>query len=125
MGWSNYIIIPKFKLLVEVPREINDIEDYEEIAIEKAIDEDNIDNDTYLDGDNIVDIGDVPIDKITIKNLVALHKRYEIVQSISGLDYNKLLLFWLKNRGIEFQIKSENNMDFIEYNREGYLRITR
>jgi len=125
MGWSNYIIIPKFKLLIEVSRSVDNIAEYEETAIEKAIDEENIDYDTYLEGENIVDMGDIPISKITVKNLSALYKKYEIVYSLSGMDYDKLLLFWLKNRGIEFQIKSEHNIDFDEYDKEGYVRFRR
>jgi len=125
MGWSNYIIIPKLKLLIEVAREINDIEDYEEVAIEKAIDENNIDYSDHFDGEDTVDMGNIPIDKITIKDLTELYKRYDIVQSLAGMDYNKLLLFWLKSRGIDFKIESEHNIDINEYNKEGYLRIRR
>jgi hypothetical protein len=64
MGWSNYIVIPKWKLLIEVSRNVNGIEDYEKIAIDKAIDEDNIDYVAVVDGDNIEDMGDVPVHKI-------------------------------------------------------------
>lgn len=125
MGWSNYIIIPQLKTIVEISRSIDDIADYEESAIGKAIDEDNIDYDAYIDGENILDIGDVPISKITVKNLSTLYKKYEIVYSLSGMDCDKFLLFWLKTRNIEFQIKSESNMDFDTYDNEGYVRISR
>src|SRR3989304_7760938 len=125
MGWSNYIVVSKLKLIIEVIREVSDLEDYEESAIKKAIDEENIDYNVYLDGDNVVDIGDVPINKITIKDLAELYKRYEIVQSLAGLDFNKLLLFWLKNRDIEFTIKSEHNINMDEFDKEGYLIIRR
>jgi len=125
MGWSNYIIIPKFKLIIEVPRDVDNIEDYEEIAIEKAIDQNNVGYDGHFNGENTVDMGDVPIDKITIKDLAELYRRYDIVESLAGMDYSKLLLFWLKSREIEFQIKSEHNIDTAGYLREGYIKITR
>ncbi len=125
MGWSNCIIIPKWKLLIEVSRDVNDIADYEETAINKAIDEDNIDYETHFDEENIVDMGDVPINKITIKDLVELYKRFDIVQSLCGMDYNKLLLYWLKNRGIEFRIESEYNINVEELTKEGYIKIER
>ncbi len=125
MGWSNYIIIPKWRLFIEVPRDVNDIADYEETAINKAIDEDNIDYETHFDEENIVDMGDVPINKITIKDLVELYKRFDIVQSLCGMDYNKLLLYWLKNRGIEFSIESEYNINVEELTKEGYIKIER
>jgi hypothetical protein len=125
MGWSNYIVIPKWRLLIEVSRDVNGIEDYEKTAIEKAIDDDNIDCETHADGEDVVDMGDVPIHKITIKDLTELYKSYDMVQSLSGMDYNKLLLYWLTSRGIEFSIKSEYSIDVKEYINEGYVKIER
>jgi hypothetical protein len=125
MGWSNYIVIPTLKLLIEVSRDISDIEDYEDVAIEKAIDEEDIDCETHVDGENVVDMGNVPVGQITIKDLTELYKRYEIVQSLSGMDYNKLLLYWLKVRCIEFSVKSEYDDDVKECIREGYTKIER
>lgn len=127
MGWSNYIIIPAWKVLIEVPREIDDIEEYEHRAIERAIDEDNFEYE-HLEGEDIKDIiniGNVPINKITVRDLAELYKRYDIVQSLTGMDYNKLLLFWLKIREIEFKIEPEYNMDKEKYKSEGYIRIER
>ena len=125
MGWSNYIVIPKLKLLIEVSRNVEDIEDYEEAAIDKVIDEDNIDYDAHCEGENVIDMGDVSISKITIKDLTELYKSYDMVQSLSGMDYNKLLLYWLKGRDIEFSVKSEYDVDVIECIKEGYMKIER
>lgn len=125
MGWSNFIIIPRLKLLIEIPREIDEIRYYEESAIKRVIDEENIDYDDHFEGDDVANMGDVLINKITIKDLTELYKRYDIVQSLAGMDYNKLLLFWLKNRGIDFEIKSEYNIDKNEYEKEGYMIIER
>lgn len=125
MGWPNYIVVPKWKLLIEVSRDVNDIADYERAAIEKAIDEDNIDYDTHIDGEDVVDMGDIPISKITIKDLTELYKSYDIVRSLSGMDCNKLLLYWLKSRGIDFSIQSEHIVDTKEYIKEGYTKIER
>lgn len=125
MGWSNYIVIPKWKLLIEVSRDVNSIEDYEKIAIDRAIDEDNIDYDAHVEGDDRIDMGNVPISKITIKDLTELYKCYNIVESLSGMDRNKLLLYWLKGREIEFSVKSEHSIDVEEYIKEGYAKIER
>lgn len=124
MGWSNYIVIPKWKLLIEVSRNVNGIEEYEKIAIDKAIDEDNID---YIinDGNDIEDMGDLPVHKVTIKELTELYKSYDIVQSLSGMDSDKFLLYWLKNRGIGFSVQSENVLDVKEHIKEGYAKIER
>ena len=125
MGWSNYIVIPRWKLLIEVSRDVNKIEDYEKTAIEKAIGEGNIDYDAHTDGEDIISMGDIPISKITIKDLTELYKSYNIVESLSGMDYNKLLLYWLKSRGIDFNIQSEHIVDAKEYIKEGYIKIER
>lgn len=125
MGWSNYIVIPKWKLLIEVSRNVNGIEEYEKNAIDKAIDEDNIDYVTNVDGKDIEDMGDVPVHKVTIKELTELYKSYDILQSLSGMDGDKLLLYWLKNRGIGFSVQSENIIDMKEYIKDGYVKIER
>lgn len=125
MGWSNYIVIPRWKLLIEVSRDVNKIEDYEKTAIEKAIDEGNIDYDAHTDGEDIISMGDIPISKITIKDLTELFKSYNIVESLSGMDYDKLLLYWLKSRGIDFDIQSEHIADTKEYIKEGYVMVER
>ncbi len=125
MGWSNYIIIPDYKLLIEVPRNIDDIEDYAENAIDSAIDEENIDVGENFEEECALTIDNVPINKITIKDIAKLYKRYEIVQNLAGTDYNVLLLFWLKKREIDFEIKSEYNMDIKKYREDGYTIIGR
>lgn len=125
MGWSNYIIIKKWKILIEVSRDVDDIEDYENAAIEKAFSEDSTDARTYMEGENIVDMGDVVINNISIRDISELYKTYEIVQSLSGMNHDKLFLFWLKNRGIDFTVESEHNIDKDEYEKEGYLIIRR
>jgi len=125
MGWSNYIIIKKWKILIEVSRDIDDIADYEIVAIEKAISDNSADERMYMQGENIIDMGDVAINKITIRDISELYKTYDIVQSLSGMSNDKLFLFWLKNRGIDFTIESEHNIDKKEYEKEGYLIIIR
>ena len=123
IGWSNYVVIPKMKLLIEVTREISGIADYECVAIDDAISEDNFEYAEHVEGQEIVDIEDVIIHKITIKDLAELHRRYGIVQSLAGIDRGKLLLYWLKSRSIELSIESEHNIDIDKYNKEGYVVI--
>ena len=125
MGWSNFIVIPKWKLIIEVPREVENLEDYYQIAIDNAIDEDNIGLGEHSEGEDIIDVENVPINKITIKDLAELHRRYDIIQSLSGMDYNKFFLFWLKKREIEFSIESEYGIDFGKYEKDGYIIVER
>lgn len=112
-------------MLIEIPREIDEIEDYIYSSIEKAINEDSADERMHMIGENIVDMGDVEINKISIRDISELYKTYDIVQNLAGMSRDKLFLFWLKNRGIEFTIKSEHNFDKEEYEKEGYLIIRR
>lgn len=125
MGWSNYIIIPEWKVLVEVPREIDDLGEYIYTALENVIDEENTDNRTYLEGENIIDMSDVQINNITIRDLVELYKSYDIVQSLAGISYDRFFLFWLKKRDIEFSIESEYMVKEKEYEKQGYQIIRR
>jgi len=41
------------------------------------------------------------------------------------MDYNKLLLVWLKSRGIDYIIKSEYDIDREKLEKEGYKIIWR
>ena len=125
MGWSNYIVIPRWKLLIEVSRDVNDLADYEKAAIDEIIGSDSLDFDTHFDGEDVVEMGNVPISEITIRDLAELYKRHDIVQSLAGMDYNKLFLYWLKSRGIDFGVKSEYTIDIKEYVKDGYTRIER
>jgi hypothetical protein len=125
MGWSNYIIIPELKLIIEVSRDVGDIEDYECDAIDKAISDDNFEHVYHVEGDDVIDIENVPIQKITIKDLAELYRRYDMIQSLTGLDYNKLLLYWMKKRDMAFSIKSEHDIDLKGYEKEGYNIVRR
>jgi hypothetical protein len=125
MGWSNYIVIPKWKLLIEVSRDVNDLADYERAAIDKIIDDENLDYDTHFDGEDVVEMGNVQINQVTIRDFAELYKRHDIVQSLAGMDYNKLFLYWLKRRSIDFSVQSEHSLDVKKYINEGYTKIER
>ncbi len=119
MGWSNYIIIPKLKVIVETNREVDDIEFYQKDSFDKIIDEEDVDNDIYLDLEN------VKIFDITIKELALLYSDHEIMRCIKGIHIDKLLLYWLKTKGIDFEIESEFNIDKEKYKSEGYIFLER
>lgn len=59
MGWSNYIIIPEFKLAMEVSRYVEDIEEYEKEALYKITEERDVE-----------DVENVKVRDITVKDLV-------------------------------------------------------
>jgi hypothetical protein len=114
MGWSNYIIIPEFKLAIEVSRYVEDIEKYEKDALYKITGEEEVE-----------EVENVKVSEITVKDLTTLFNSHEIVRSLAGLEIDKLLLFWLQNRGIEYAIKSEFEASADRLKDDGYTVIYR
>ena len=111
MGWSNYIIIPSWKIIIETNRNVQDIEDYIKEAIDKMI-------------DYCIDIGvdnsDLKVSDITVKDLCALASAYDNASALSQLDVDKIFLYWLERKNIEYEIKSEYNVDIKQYEENGY-----
>ncbi len=116
MGWSNYIIIPEFKLAIEVSRYVADIEEYEKDALYKITEEEEVD---------VEDVENIKVRDITVKDLTTLYNAHKIVRSLTGFEIDKLLLFWLQNRGIEYEIKSEFDVTTDQLKDEGYNVIYR
>lgn len=109
---TNYIIIDSLKLLIEIDEDICDIEDYEENALDKIIDEDQ---------DDLIDIKSAKINDLTIKEIGAIASACEFVNDLAGLQVDKLLLYWLRSRDTEFGIS--DNIDIEDYERNGYRII--
>ena len=114
MGWSNYIIIPEFKLAIEVSRYVEDIEEYEKEALYAITEERDVE-----------DVENVKVRDITVKDLTTLYNAHEIVSSLTGFEIDKLLLFWLRNRGIEYEIKSEFEATADQLKDDGFTVIRR
>ncbi len=114
MGWSNYIIIPEFKLAIEVSRYVEDIQEYEKEALYEITEEKDVE-----------DVENVKVRDITVKDLTTLYNAHEIVSSLTGFEIDKLLLFWLQNRGIEYEIKSEFEATADQLKDDGYTVIRR
>lgn len=115
MGWSNYIIIDKWKMIIETNREVDELEDYIEHAIDNIID-----NDIDVD----VDTSDLKINSMTVKDLCIMAFLYENASALCGLHIDKLLLYWLKHKNIDYDTKSEYNIDVGQYKDKGYKIIS-
>lgn len=117
MGWTNFIIIPKLKLVIEISRHINELDDYQKKAIDYLIDEER-----YEDGDEYIE--NKNIKNISIKDLTRLFNTYEQANSIAGMEPDKLFLYWLKNKNIDYEIKSEfevrENKELEKLKADGY-----
>lgn len=112
MGWSNWILIPKLKLLIETTRQVKGIEEYRREALEKIIGEDE---------DEISELDEVKFTDVTLRDLATLYFAYDKMSNIAGIEYDSLFLFWLEHRNIDYKIESEFQMDIREYKKNGYM----
>lgn len=111
MGSSNFIIIHSLKIAIEISRNLNDLEDYEERAFNYLTDE---------EFDEEIDIERRTIRNLTVRDLATLYTTFDHTNSLRGMDSDKLLLFWLKSRGIDYQIKSEYEIEKEKLEEDGY-----
>lgn len=106
----SYLIIENMKLVIEVADE--DIEPFEKKAFDELVNETEI-----CECD--IDIDDIVISDLTFKEAVVLYKSYDTVKSLLGIDVDKMLAYWLKNRDIEYTIESD--IDLGKFQRDGYI----
>ena len=111
MGWNNFIIIEKWKMMIEMNRNVDELQDYIKDAIDKIIR-----HDTDID----ISMSDLKVSDITIKDLCTMALACDNTNTLYGLDIDKFLLYWLESRNIEYNIKSEYNVDLKEYKDKGY-----
>jgi len=106
----SYLIIENMKLVIEMTDE--DIEAFEKKAFDELVNETEI-----CECD--IDIDDIVISDLTFKEAVVLYKSYDTVKSLLGIDADKMLTYWLKNRDIEYTIESD--IDLGKFQRDGYI----
>jgi hypothetical protein len=111
MGWSNFIIIEKLKMIIEINRNVIELEDYIKDAVGKMIN-----NDIEID----IEISELKVSDITVKDLCTLASSYDNATNLYQLDIDKLFLYWLESRNIGYEIKSEYNIDITQYEENGY-----
>ena len=118
MGWSNFIIIPKLKLVVETSRYV-DVEDSVHFF-------DNL-KELIQESEKIpIEIFDVKYSDMTISDVskivsVAEKSSY----TFSDFDRDLLLLAWLEYNNMDFEIVSEFNFNEQKYKKGGYKIIRR
>lgn len=107
----SYLVIENMKLVVEIA-DIEDIEMSEKNALEEIIGEKNTDE---FD----IDIDDTDVSDLTFKEAVVLYKSHDMIKSLLGINIDKMLLYWLENRDIEYCIESD--VDISKYQRDGFV----
>lgn len=106
-----YLVIENMKLVVEIA-EIEDIETFEKNALDEMVNEKNTDE---FD----IDIDETEVSDLTFSEAVILYKSHDIVKTLIGINADKMLLYWLKDRDIEYSIEAD--IDVSGYQRDGYV----
>ena len=118
MGWSNFIIVKDLKLIFEITRYVDE-ENVEEFI--KQLDELV---ELAEDNETFVELYNIKYTELTISDLSKLAMTAEKSYLLfCGFEYDLLLLAWLKNREIDFEIVSEFDFDIKKYKKEGYKII--
>lgn len=113
MGWTNFVIVKDWKMIIETHREVGELEDYIKDALEYII---NCDT-------NIDSMSELKVSDITIKELCAMSSSYERAGDLYDIDIDKLFLFWLERRNIKYDIMQGFKIDIKEYEENGYQVI--
>ena len=115
MGWSNYIVVKKLKLLIEISR-YTKCESYDIRALNKLFD-DSIDE---------LDMDDLKVADLNLKDLIILTNNHNILNSINTIDSSDVLfLYWLYSKNIDYEIENETIVDFEQYEKDGYTVLKR
>jgi hypothetical protein len=73
MGWSNFILIPSLNIAIEVSRDLHDLADYEEKALDYLASE---------EFDEGMDIENRKIKDLTVRDLTTLFTAYDSIISL-------------------------------------------
>jgi hypothetical protein len=109
MGWSNYIIIDDWKIVIEVNRGVDEIQKYIFDSLENIIN--NVSD---------IDVSELKLSDITTKELCVISSVYENASNLFDLDIDKILLYWLEKKNIKFEIKSEFKINLSDYEANGF-----
>ena len=109
---TDAIIVPDLKLIIET--DTDHIEHYEEEALTKLIQ--NTDSED-------IELDSTKINNFTVTEICSLASAYNIVSNLNGIEIDKLFLYWLDNKNIEYTI--DYDIDVGEYEKEGYCLINK
>lgn len=106
-----YIILRDKKLIIEIDED-EDLEDYEKDALDKILSEDFSSNS---------DIGETKTADLNIEQTHHIYSLCKIIEDLTELDIDKLLIYWLRSKDIDFYV--ENDINSQEWQRDGYRII--
>ena len=105
-----YLVIENMKLVVEI-EDTEDIETYEKSALDEMYGKDADEFDINID--------ETEVSQLSFKEATILYKAHDMIKTILGISIDKMLLYWLKNRDIEYSIESD--IDVSRFQRDGYV----
>ncbi len=111
----SYVVIENMKLVVEIA-DIEDIEPFEKNALDEMVSKKNT---SEFD----IDIDDTEVSDLTFSEAVVLYKAHDMIKTLLGINADKMLLYWLKNRDIDYSIESD--IDVSGFQRDGYVILER
>lgn len=113
MGWNNYIVVPKLKLLVRVSR-YTELDDYLSDALDKLFD-DSIER---------LDLTELRPKDLSVKDVSILINNHRILCDIATIDStDELFMHWLESKGLDYDVLNENDIILDEYKKKGYTII--
>ena len=107
---TDVIVVPDLKLIIET--DVDNIEHYEEEALTKLIE--NTDSED-------IDLDSTKVNNFTVTEICSLANAYNIISNLNGIEIDKLFLYWLDSKNIEYNI--DYDVDIGEYEKEGYYII--
>lgn len=91
------MVIPKWKVLIEISRYVDEIEEWEEKSLKSGETE-------------WPEVGEVKITDMTLSQLNTLMSAYQVAIHVP-YEIDSFLLYWLKRLGIEYEVISEFDLE--------------
>jgi len=99
MGWLNYIVVPKWKVMFEISRHVDELPEHIKKAAEKLYDE---------EFEELYEIQETKFSDLTAGDFAKVMEAVDIVTSLSSItDPAIFLLIFLHLRGMKYEIISE------------------
>ncbi len=113
MGWSNWIVLDDYKIVIEIPRSQEELMDYQVSAMDEIL-KAELYNEDFMFNRKLKDI--------SLGDLSEILHFYKIKEDLIGVDLDGFLMFWLTKRGHGFDLlRGDDAID--PYLEKGYTII--
>lgn len=108
MGWTNYLVLKKYKVAFEISKHLEDVDDWEKKALDLFTEE----NDDYF-------IFEKNIEDLTFDNYLQIGTLAKAFQNLRCDDVSKLLIFWAFMTKQDYEILEPSKFE----DKEGYVIV--